>query len=273
MSNRRSLVLPLSALLVFLFAFFYPTLPQASPADDLLHLHQMRLALQRSLGDFYMYNSMEGDQRYARQISDALQEGQNNLERLGQMPGHASTELQTQLLAGWQRYRQGLLKLMEAMRNQGYTELQPVADLAETNQKLMQLSQQLYQQIQQDSGEAVPPLTQVSREQSLLMQGMAADYASRSASIGNSFFGGGEERALDELAGQFASRLDKLANAPQNTPQISSALQNITTKWRYIEKSLRNYNENSVPFLISKYSDSIIEGLEDVSAQYAARQL
>ena len=60
---------------------------------------------------------------------------------------------------------------------------------------------------------------------------------------------------------------------PKNTPQIKQALTSIGTKWRYIEKSLQNYNENSVPFLINKYSDSIIDGLEGVSAQYAATQL
>ena len=65
---------------------------------------------------------------------------------------------------------------------------------------------------------------------------------------------------------------DSLSAAQQNTPQITAALSAIETKWRYIEKSLRNYNENTVPFLVSKYSDSIIEGLEGVSAQYAANQ-
>ena len=43
-------------------------------------------------------------------------------------------------------------------------------------------------------------------------------------------------------------------------------------KWRYIEKSLQNYNQNSVPFLINKYSDRIIEDLEKVSGLYAAQQ-
>jgi hypothetical protein len=49
-------------------------------------------------------------------------------------------------------------------------------------------------------------------------------------------------------------------------------LNGVNSKWRYIEKSLMNYNENSVPFLVNKYSDSIIEGLESVSAQYSATQ-
>jgi hypothetical protein len=272
MSSRRSLAFPLSALLVLLFTLLSPALLNAAPADDLLRLHQLSLATQKSLGDFYMYNGMEGDQRYARMIGESLQEGQAYLDGLGEMPGDASKALRAQLLSNWQSYRNGLQTLMEAMRSQGYTDLQPVADLAENNQRIMAVSQQLYQTIQQESGFSVPPLTQKSREQSLLMQSIALDYASRSASVGASFFGGGEERAIDELAGEFASKLDNLSNAEQNTPEIRAALNAIGTKWRYIEKSLRNYNENTVPFLISKYSDSIIDGLEGVAAQYAASQ-
>lgn len=272
MSSRRPLAFSLSALLVFLFAFVSPSL-LAAPTDDLLRLHQLRLATQKSLGDFYMYNGMEGDQRYARMIGESLQEAQAHLDTLGEMPGEGAKALRSQWQREWQRYRDNLQALMEAMRNQGYTDLQPVADLADSNQRLMAIAQELYQKIQQESGYSVPPLTQQSREQSLLMQGIALDYASRSASIGGSFFaGGGEERALDELVGEFANKLDGLSRAQQNTPEISAALDNIGTKWRYIEKSLLNYNENSVPFLVSKYSDSIIEGLEGVSAQYAASQ-
>ncbi|CAE6909861.1 hypothetical protein JLK41_08150 [Ectopseudomonas khazarica] len=272
MSSRRSLAFPLSALLVLLFTLLSSPLLNAAPADDLLRLHQLRLAMQKSLGDFYMYNGMEGDQRYARMIGESLQDVQSHLSALGDMPGDASKALRAQLLSNWQSYHASLQALMEAMRTKGYTDLQPVADLADSNQRLMAISQELYQKIQQESGHSVPPLTQKSREQSLLMQNIALDYASRSASVGASFFGGGEERAIDELAGEFASKLDSLSSAQQNTPEISAALNSIETKWRYIEKSLRNYNENTVPFLISKYSDSIIEGLEGVSAQYAASQ-
>ncbi|NRF37048.1 hypothetical protein HRF58_20475, partial [Bacillus velezensis] len=73
MPSRRSLVFPLSALLVLLFMLLSPPLLSAAPADELLRLHQLRLATQKSLGDFYMYNGMEGDQRYARMIGESLQ--------------------------------------------------------------------------------------------------------------------------------------------------------------------------------------------------------
>jgi hypothetical protein len=245
---------------------------QSAPADSLLKLHQMRLAAQRSLGDFYMYNGMEGDQRYARLIDESVQQADTRLKELGEMPGEASKFLHTQLAQEWQSYNSELTGLVTALKQQGFTDLQPVADLTARNKRLMDLSNELYARIQQEGATLVPPLTQRSRDQSLLMQTIAVDYASRSASIGGSFMGGSGGKAIDELAGEFANQLASLEQAPQNTPEIRQALDGISTKWRYIEKSLKNYNENSVPFLINKYSDRIIDGLEDVSARYSAVQ-
>ena len=63
----------------------------------------------------------------------------------------------------------------------------------------------------------------------------------------------------------------KLQQAPQNDEEIARALRSVAIKWHYIEKSLRNYNQNSVPFLVNKNADRIIDGLEKVAALYAAR--
>lgn len=267
-------------LAIFLSTLLAPSLSpaqaasQASDVDiNLQTLHRLRLATQKSLSDFYMYNSMEGDQRYARMIAESLDEAGLQLNALNSMPGEGSKALRSQLEQLWKGYRVDLNNLTSALKSQGYTDLQPVADLAARNQQLMSLSQELYGKIQQESGHVAAQLTQQSREQSLLMQAIAVDYASRSASVGATFMGGGDARPIEELVNEFASRLANLEQAPQNTPQIKQTLSAVGTKWRYIEKSLLNYNENSVPFLVNKYSDSIIDGLEQVSAQYSATQL
>lgn len=121
---------------------------------------------------------------------------------------------------------------------------------------------------------AAPQASASGGERNRPMRAIAVDYAARSASVGATFMmGGGEGRPIEEWVGEFASRLARLEKAPQNTPQIEQPPGGVSTKWRYIEKSLLNYNENSVPLLVNKYSESIIEGLEQVSAQYAATQL
>lgn len=130
---------------------------QAFPADSLLKLHQMRLAAQRSLGDFYMYNGMEGDQRYARLIDESVQQADARLKELGEMPGEASKVLRTQLTQEWQSYNSELSGLVTALKQQGFTDLQPVADLTARNKRLMDLSNELYAKIQQEGATQVPP--------------------------------------------------------------------------------------------------------------------
>ena len=66
MSSRSLLAIALKFLLVFSLPSYAASVEPTDAADNLLKLHQLRLAAQKSLGDFYMYNGMEGDQRYAR---------------------------------------------------------------------------------------------------------------------------------------------------------------------------------------------------------------
>ncbi len=275
MSSRSLLAIALKFLIAFSVPSFAYSAETASSADNLLKLHHLRLAAQKSLGDFYMYNGMEGDQRYARMIDTSLQNGQALLGGLTQMPGDGSKALLAQLDQHWSSYQSELKVLANTLKTQGFTELQPVADLATHNQQLLALSAELYNKIQQESGSNVGALTQTSREQSLLMQSIAVDYASRSASVGGSFIGSGGEndKSIDVLANDFEQTLNKLEQAPQNTAETRQSLGAIKTKWRYIEKSLKNYNEKSVPFLVNKYSDRIIEGLESLSGLYATSNL
>lgn len=275
MTSRSLLAVSLSALLAFSFCSSAYSADASNQSEELLKLHQLRLAAQKSLGDFYMLNAMEGDLRYARLIKESLQTGHSLLEKIESMPGEGSKALLVQLEQQWNGYENELSSLTETLKTQGYTDLQPVADLATRSQQLLALSTELYSKIQQESGSNVPALTQLSRDESLLMQSIAVDYASRSASIGGTFISGSDKnsKSIDALSNDFASSLDKLEQAPQNTAETRQAVAAIAVKWRYIEKSLKNYNEKSVPFLVNKYSNSITDGLEAVSAQYAAKQL
>lgn len=268
--SSRLLAITLSALFAILLL---PAPADASEASaNLQALHRLHLAAQKSLGDFYMYNGMEGDQRYARMIADSLRVANQQLQQLTNMPGERSTRLNAQLKQSWSDYEGQLTTLMNALKSQGYTELQPVADMAARNRQVLDDSLALQLALQREGAFQAPPLVARSRQQSLLMQAIAVNYAARSASVGATFFGGNSEQPIEELVGEFARQLASLRETPQNTPQIASTLASVSSKWRYIEKSLQNYNENSVPFLVNKYSDSIIAGLEEVSSQYAAVQ-
>ena len=91
--SSRMLAIVLSTLLAIALPLFSAATQAADPATDLLKLHQLRLAAQKTLGDFYMFNGMEGDQRYTRMISDSLSEVNSHLAALTDKPGNGTKAL------------------------------------------------------------------------------------------------------------------------------------------------------------------------------------
>lgn len=243
--------------------------PQVSAEHALNDLYAMRLATQRSIGGFYMFNGQEQDQHYAREAQNNAAQALAYLNKITAPTDPNAQALLQQLQHDLSSYKAQLDYLISAIIEQGYSDLQPVADLANLNSKILKIGTEAEQLISQDANYSLPELTQLAREQSLLMQGIAADYAARSASVGASFFADGEKQPLDQLSERFANNLQLLLSSSQNTPATSKSLRAIEVKWRYIERSLKNYNENSVPFVIDKYARSITQGLEQLATEYA----
>lgn len=241
---------------------------EQATATVLNTLFFLRLETQRSIGGFYMFNSQEQDQRYAKQAHENLALAIENLNKLPTPTSTQAQALQTQLTTDLNTYNAELRRLITALKEQGYTDLQPVADLANLNSSILKTSKELEEQLLQDNQYSLPNLTLLAREQSLLMQSIAADYAARSASVGASFFADGEKQPLDKLSEIFANNLASMQSNPKNTSDTSKALRTLQVKWNYIEGSLKNYNENSVPFVIDKYARSITQALEQLAAEY-----
>lgn len=258
------------SLCALLTAFFVPgTATAIDIASHAQHLQRLHLAAQKSLGDFYMYNSMEGDQRYARMIEQSRQTAREQLQKLANMRDVGAAHLHTKLQQQWQAYDQNLTTLMATLAKQGYTDLQPVADMAARNRQLLLTCQDLYEALRRSDAAAISEQSDNTRQLALLMQNIAVSYAARSAAVGASFSGDSSERPIEDLVDDFSARLASLRTLPDNNTAVDETLEGVTTKWRYIEKSLRNYNEKSVPFLVNKYADSIINGLLTVADLYA----
>lgn len=255
---------------LFMAVLLLPCL--AAAADTQAHLQQLQrlhLAAHKSLGDFYMYNSMEGDQRYARMIDDARDTAREQLQGLAGMQDVGAARLYAQLQQQWHAYDDEMTALMGTLGKQGYTDLQPVADMAARNREVLATCQSLYEAMRRTDPGAISTPYDSTRQLALLMQNIAVNYAARSASVGASFSGDASERPIEELVDDFSTRLQALSTQPGNSAAIDKGLHGVVTKWRYIEQSLRHYNEKSVPFLVNKYSDSIIRGLLDVADLYA----
>src|SRR5690606_13264796 len=97
-----------------------------------------------------------------------------------------------------------------------------------------------------------------------LMQQLAARYVEvGAAAYGVAFRGFTDERSIDQLAQDFSRRLAQLDLDAQDLPVNARAqLVDVQRKWAFIEQSMMNFTENQVPFLIFRYSNTIVGDLQ-----------
>ena len=78
---------------------------------------------------------------------------------------------------------------------------------------------------------------------------------------------GSYERSLEQMADAFRTDLVSL-KAQVNPSSSKRILRAIDSKWNFMERSIKNYNENTVPFLVTSYSERIIVNLEELVAMH-----
>ena len=83
---------------------------------------------------------------------------------------------------------------------------------------------------------------------------------------------GAEEGRLEfvEAVPDFDARLQAAQKAWSDDPEVSRELRNVASKWAFIRESLVKFYENSVPYVVHRYSRQMVESLN--SAAEMARQ-
>lgn len=249
--------------LLLLLAPLFGTAAKAAVADDdLARLHQIRMAIQGSLGDLYLLYG-DPDPSPAASIERRIASTSAHLATLGPLPEVAPQALLAQLHGQWTPYHRLLTLLTQEQQDKGNLDPRALAELVDLNRELLSLCDRLATDLQREGRYPVSPLTQDTRALSLLMQDIASTYAAHS--VGANALGG-EGKAPNELADEFGTGLERLRKNAVWDAEHQQVLLGILHKWRYIEGPLRHYQKTSVPFLINQYSTKIIAGLEQLAA-------
>jgi hypothetical protein len=95
---------------------------------------------------------------------------------------------------------------------------------------LLALRREPYGTIEQEDRHRSAALTQSSREQNLLTQAIALDYAS----LGASFYSGGKARPLEKWSTSSPTKLERLERTPKNSRRIKQTLNSVCSKWRLL---------------------------------------
>ncbi len=232
---------------------------QGDSAALLASLEQQQLASYRLQTLFHLHSIQEGAENVGGQLKA---ESASFLTQLEQLDEQASgLGLETEIKAVQDEGRKfAAIVVTDELLEQGYVDLHTVNDLSASQHALREGYQRLEEQLA-SKGVKGNPL----QDQAILMQRIAAEYVRESASLdgGSAIYDNAQdlEKPVDQLAQEFRQQLASLDQQYADQAQVSQKLKKVGITFAYIEKSLQNYKERSVPYVVSRYSDKIVGSL------------
>ena len=232
---------------------------QGDSAALLASLEQQQLTSYRLQTLFHLHSIQEGAENVGGQLKAESASFLTQLEQLDEQA--TGLGLDTEIKAVQDEGRKfAAIVATDELLEQGYVDLHTVNDLSASQHALREGYQRLEEQL---AGKGVKgnPL----QDQAILMQRIAAEYVRESASLdgGSAIYDNAQdlEKPVDQLAQEFRQQLASLDQQYAGQAQVSQKLKKVGITFAYIEKSLQNYKERSVPYVVSRYSDKIVGSL------------
>lgn len=121
----------------------------------------------------------------------------------------------------------------------------------------------MYREFEKRAGLIDSPLSE-ARALALLLQQMSASYVENASAAYSVQRQISTEASIDQMAKDFGKRLSQLA-ARAKGDEATKRVRAIQSKWKFIERSLLNYQNNTVPFLVDRYTQAIVGELMTVA--------
>lgn len=256
-----------------IFCLLLAFMPAAVPAqaeDDpttIGQLHTLRVLLDKAAMDYQMFKGENGNPRYNESLKDTLDRISVVRGDLGSAAFAGEQQAQLQQL---NQHVDEFLRLLRANRdriaNGGYEDYSQVDRMYDQKQKAQGVAATLIEAKRSNLKEKVPEDIQQIRDLSFIMQRMAASYIEQAASaFGTASRAQGDEKPVDQLAQEFTRGLKKLDLNARKKPVVQVSMDQVRRRWQFIEQSMLNYKENTVPFLVYRYANAIVDDLLTVA--------
>jgi len=232
---------------------------QGDSAALLASLEQQQLTSYRLQTLFHLHSIQEGAENVGGQLKTESASFLTQLEQLDEQASGLGLDAEIKAVQDEGRKFAAIVATDELLE-QGYVDLHTVNDLSASQHALREGYQRLEEQLA-SKGVKGNPL----QDQAILMQRIAAEYVRESASLdgGSAIYDNAQdlEKPVDQLAQEFRQQLASLDQQYAGQAQVSQKLKKVGITFAYIEKSLQNYKERSVPYVVSRYSDKIVGSL------------
>lgn len=191
-----------------------------------------------------------------QQLHDAVLRFELQLERLSRvyeasLAGPALEEVRRQ----WPGHKTTLLAPVSQTNAQ---------HLLRSNEELLRASHDVVLTLEDMSETRIGQLVNVAGRQRMLGQRLAMIYMLRNWGIENAWIRFESEQARNEFRGA----LERLINAPENTPSIRAALADAERQWALFEHSLKRDGVQMVPLIVASTSESLLQKMDEVTLLY-----
>lgn len=238
----------------------------ATPQELLAQLQQIRLSSTNAITNFYMFSGLDADRKYQRLIEQSTKKTKAALIDAQALAKNNNMDSD---VAAIQKSWQDLEKLLTANTNdilkQGFPDVRLVDEMRRINADLVTQVDNAYLKLQDTSGIKPNAAIAKARNLAVLMEKITTQYAIRGTTNLGHVFAGGSDSNIAELADEFQKGLDELS-IQVKASKTDILMENIRSKWGFIADRVRNYNENTVPFLVVSYNDRIVEHLHELES-------
>lgn len=227
-----------------------------------------RILLEKLMMNYHLSTAQQANPKYQSKARLAAEQIATELQKLSHSLKNADLDTESKkIVESWKEFQSVLKTNLDQLEKSGYAELQVVDNMVARARLFDNTLQFAYNRAKGNT--TINTNAEAARSLSRLLQHIANKYAERAASVtGTAARAQSGEAAIDELAVQFIQQLNTLKRSEKNSAEVNEKLREVELKWKYIEKSLQNYTENSISFLVTRYSLDMVDTLLNVASIY-----
>ncbi|WP_345199449.1 hypothetical protein [Kistimonas scapharcae] len=243
---------------LFVFLLFSSSL-KAVPlsADQKEQVYRAQLDIYRAATHFHLYTLLEGDRQTREQLDIVVNQLQGN---------PLFTETPEDQDASFEAVLSRYITLIQSneIASEGYTSVYTINDMESAQTELLEMLEKLAASEESDHALKLALLKSAVQMEKISTRytRLAAHWNGRTGILPYP-----EGDTVDIHAQRLTEQLDTLLSRNDLSVSLSERLSKVEKKWRFIAPKLMDYQNQTVPYLVSRYSESIVGQLMQAAGE------
>lgn len=246
-----------------LLIFFFSIPAQADPVSLEQDVFNLSVEVKSLLLKYYHFQADEGNGELIMELNQRVKNTDQLQNQILSSLGGRYLQQSQNIKQHWRSFNQYLSVNLAEIQESAYPELQVVTLMRTSVNSLITELDILTQLLQQHEAVTISAAENWSRHQKRLLLGVVELYIERAASSMGAPLTI-EGASLTELSAEFKKGLSVYPLNQANS-ETQRALSRIRGQWLFIEKSTSNQSAQLVPYLVMRYTGSILKRLTQLA--------